>query len=130
MLLAEVAPMSSTHRPSCEFNSRDTSPMPLERRASFCGTAGLATWLELRKNFITLPETDDIEGRTWGRDPLAIPHRNLSTKHSARKFSTNTAEKFARCDPRSSTTQRPVRPLSARQPSPSEKHPLQSRCAA
>jgi len=46
--------------------------MPLERRVSFCGTAGLAAWFEeLRKNLITLPETDDIDARTWERDQLA-----------------------------------------------------------
>jgi hypothetical protein len=62
ILLAEVAPISRTQSASCEFKSREISPMPLERRVSFCGTAGLAVWLEeLRKNFITLSETDGIE---------------------------------------------------------------------
>jgi hypothetical protein len=61
MLLAEVEPMSSTHNPSSEFSRREISPMPLDRRVNFCGTAGPAVWFEeLRKNFITLSETDAI----------------------------------------------------------------------
>src|SRR6266566_2545465 len=61
MLLAEVAPMSSTHSASCEFSSREISPMPLDRRVIFRGTAGPAVvFEELRKNFITLSETDAI----------------------------------------------------------------------
>jgi hypothetical protein len=36
--------------------------MPLDRRVSFCGTEEPAAWFEeLRKNFITLSETDAIE---------------------------------------------------------------------
>src|SRR6202140_4195350 len=62
MLLAEVAPMSSTHSASCEFSSREISPMPLDRRVIFLGTAGPAVvFEELRKNFITLSETDAID---------------------------------------------------------------------
>src|SRR6202521_4318500 len=62
MLLAEVAPMSSTHSASCEFNSREISPMPLDRRVIFRGTAGPeVVFEELRNNFITLSETDAID---------------------------------------------------------------------
>jgi len=53
--------MSSTHNPSSEFSRREISPMPLDRRVNFCGTAGPAVrFEELRKNFITLSETDAI----------------------------------------------------------------------
>src|SRR6267378_3353527 len=62
MLLAEVAPMSSTHSASSEFSSREISPIPLDRRVIFRGAAGPAVWFEeLRKNFITLSETDAID---------------------------------------------------------------------
>jgi hypothetical protein len=62
MLLAEVAPMSRMHNPSCEFSSREISAMPLERRVSFCGGAGAdARFDELRKNFIKLSATDAID---------------------------------------------------------------------
>src|SRR5208337_1468683 len=78
MLLAEVAPMSSTHNPSSEFNRRETSPMPLDRRVSFCGTAGVAVWFEeLRKNFIRLSETDAIRS-IGARFPTQTPWRLLS----------------------------------------------------
>src|SRR5260370_4453457 len=54
MLLAEVAPMSSTHSASSEFSSREISPMPLDRRVSFCWAAAPAVWFEeFRKNLIT-----------------------------------------------------------------------------
>src|SRR5260370_27009201 len=104
MLLAEVAPMSSTHSASSEFSSREISPMPLDRRVSFCGTAEPAVWFEeFRKNFITLSETDAIEDAP-GRDQLAV-----LTKTQAPP---------------------PSRPLSGYQPSLSGTRPLQWRCAA
>jgi hypothetical protein len=57
-LLAEVEPRSRTHNDSSEFNSREISPMPLERRLRFCGTAGAeAGSEEPRKNLITLSAT-------------------------------------------------------------------------
>src|SRR5216684_1836252 len=78
MLLAEVAPMSSTHSASCEFSSREISPMPLDRRVIFLGTAGPAVCFEeLRKNFITLSETDAI-------DPCA---RRYLRRREPRRFS-------------------------------------------
>src|ERR1700681_4647497 len=104
MLLAEVAPISSTHSASCEFSSREISPMPLDRRGIFLGTAGPAVvFEELRKNFITLSETDGI-------DPL--PRRYLP--------------------PLLTKTRAPplFRPLSEYQPSLSGRRPLQWRCAA
>src|SRR5277367_1603363 len=94
MLLAEVAPISSTHNVSCEFSNREISPRPLERRVNLFGAAESEAWLEeLRKNFITLSETDAIDSRSlipasrrhWNRrgqgkprltydaDPVAFP---------------------------------------------------------
>src|SRR5512143_376037 len=68
MLLAEVEPMSRTHRPSCEFSNREISAMPLERRVSFCGAAGAAVGFEeLRNNFIRLSATDAITYRNVER---------------------------------------------------------------
>src|SRR5208282_434137 len=61
MLLGELEPRSSTHSAfsELEFSNREISPMPLDRRVSFCGTAGPAVWFEeLLKNLIRLSETD------------------------------------------------------------------------
>src|SRR5260370_31353906 len=61
MLLAEVAPMSSTHSASSEFSSREISPMPLDRRVSLSWAAAPPVWFEeFRKNFITLSEKDAL----------------------------------------------------------------------
>ena len=69
--------MSSTHSPSCEFSSREISAMPLDRRVRLCGTAGRAVWFdELRKNFITLSETDAIDPRAPWRDRPAISYED------------------------------------------------------
>jgi len=69
MLLAEVAPTSSTHKPSCEFSTRAISPTPLDRRLNFCGVEGAAVGFEeLRKNFIKLSETVGIDHCRWSRD--------------------------------------------------------------
>src|ERR1017187_218016 len=107
MLLAEVAPMSSTHSPSCEFSRREISPTPLERRVSFRGTAGFSAWFEEpRKNFITLSETDAM---FKDQSPLHRSHRQAaSTKTRAPRLS---------------------RPLSEYQSSPSGMRPLQWQCA-
>src|SRR5271157_2217715 len=78
MLLAEVDPMSSTHNPSSEFSRREISPMPLDRRVSFCETAGVTVWFEeLRKNLIRLSETDAIRS-IGARFPTQTPLRLLS----------------------------------------------------
>src|SRR5258705_4741284 len=59
MLLAEVEPRPSTHRDSTEFSNREISPMPLERRVRFCGTAGAEVFSEEpRKNLITVSATE------------------------------------------------------------------------
>jgi hypothetical protein len=50
--------------PSCEFNIRETSPMPLDRRDSFRGASDVAPWFEeLRKSFISLSEPMEISPR-------------------------------------------------------------------
>jgi hypothetical protein len=67
--VAEVAPTSSTHNPSCEFNTREISPTPLDRRLNFCGVSDAAVWFEeLRKNFIKLCATEAIENCNRSRD--------------------------------------------------------------
>jgi hypothetical protein len=73
--------MSRTHNPSCDFNSREISPIPLDRRDSFCGAEELAVLEELRKNLITLSETDAIDncnrwrqaGYFYDPEPVAFP---------------------------------------------------------
>ena len=66
--------MSSTHSVSCEFSSREISPIPLDRRVSFCGTAEPAVFEELRKNFITLSETDAMDQCTRLRNQSALDY--------------------------------------------------------
>jgi hypothetical protein len=85
MLFAEVEPRSSTHRPSCEFNSREISPIPLDRRVSFCGAAGPAAWFEeLRKNFIKLSATDAIFERTTKNDSQQTANDERPTTNDKR----------------------------------------------
>jgi hypothetical protein len=60
-----------------EFSSREISAMPLDRRVRFCGTAAAAVGFEeLRKNFITFSETDDIDPRTRSRHQPAIGYED------------------------------------------------------
>src|SRR5581483_4214183 len=64
MLFAEVAPRSSTHKASCDDSVRETSPMPLERRVSFCAGALLVVSAgpadDPRKNLIRLIATGAV----------------------------------------------------------------------
>src|SRR5579863_1750207 len=62
MLVAEVDPRSSTHRPWADSQVRDSSLKPLERRVSFCAPCpGMVSAPdEPRKSFMKFCETDDI----------------------------------------------------------------------
>src|SRR5216684_320153 len=62
MLFGEVEPKSRTQSPSADSQARDNSPIPLERRVSFCELcAGVVSGPdEPRKSFMKFCETDEI----------------------------------------------------------------------
>src|SRR5271169_4778799 len=121
MLLGDVEPRSSTHNassePELEFSNREISPMPLERRVNFCGTAGPAVWFEeLLKNLITLSATDAMSNGRY-----SIRNDRYSTVRAQRpvhRFAPS-ARYFTK------TWAQPFRPLSEYRPSLSGTRPLQ-----
>lgn len=80
--------MSSTHNPSSTLTRREISPMPLDRRVNFCGAVvPVVRFEELRKNFITLSETDAMSEDQWRVYPSPVYARHFSLRRGRRRLS-------------------------------------------
>jgi hypothetical protein len=126
MLLGEVEPRSSTHRvfSELEFSNREISPMPLDRRVSFCGTAGPAVWFEeLLKNLITLSETDVMSKQSAHNDQHNDGYTTIRAQSTVQRFAPS-VRYFTK------TRTPPFRRLSEYRPSLSGTRPLRWQCAA